>query len=78
MIQTTKNHIVDSLCSIETTSPLNICDRLLTQDIIALDSLHQSYFQPHLSANWHLMRGFDYNANPLNLDGTIYDSHLKQ
>ena len=69
-IQTSKNHFISVLCSVDKYSHLQFWDRLIQQATICLNFLRQSRTLPHLSAYTHIFGEFDYNRTPLYPPGT--------
>jgi hypothetical protein len=76
-IRTFKNHFVAGLCTVNTSFPLYLWDKLLLQAELTLNLLRGSRMNPKLSAWEHLYGIFDYNATPLGLPGTRVLVHDK-
>ena len=69
-IQTSKNHFIAGLCSVDKDFHLQLWDRLLQQETISINLIRQSRTLPHISAYTHIFGEFDFNRTPLSPPGT--------
>jgi hypothetical protein len=60
-IQTFKNHYIAILAGVDPTFPMNLCDCLVPQAVLALNLLRQSNVVTTMSAYQHVNGAFDYN-----------------
>jgi hypothetical protein len=74
-IRTFKNHFIASLSSSE--FPMQLWDQLIPQAEIMLNLLHQSCFNPEISAQEAINRKFDYNTMALGPPGCKVIVHEK-
>ena len=66
-IQTYKDHLIASLSSCDTKSPLHLWDRLIPHANLTLNLLRPSRLNPRLSSEAQLNVAFDFNRTPLSL-----------
>jgi hypothetical protein len=76
-ILTFKNYFIAGLCSVDTTFPLKLWDKLLPQATITLNLLRKSRISPRMSAYAQLNGHFDLNRTPLAPPGTRIIAHEK-
>jgi hypothetical protein len=76
-IQTFKNHFIAGLCSVDTTFPLKLWDKLLPQATITMNLLRKSRINPNMSEYAQLNGHFDFNRTPLAPPGTQVIAHEK-
>eukprot|EP00978_Attheya_sp_CCMP212_P038542 scaffold191999_cov45-Attheya_sp.AAC.1 len=76
-IQTFKNHFLAGLCTVDTSFPLQLWDRMLQQANLTLNMLRQSRLHPQISAHCHIAGEFNYDATPIAPPGTKIVSHDK-
>lgn len=76
-IHTFKNHFIAGLCSVHSSFPLHLWDRLIPQAVMTLNMLRASRLHPEISAYMELEGAFDYNATPLAPPGSKVVVHEK-
>ena len=75
-IQTFKDHFVSILCGTDSSFPLNLWDRLLTQAEHTLNMLRPARMLKTVSAYTYLYGQHDYNSNPLAPLGCKVEAHV--
>ena len=65
VVQTFKNHIIAGLSSTPPKFPLNLWDKILTQELLTLNILRPARVSPQLSTYAHVHGTFDYKKRPL-------------
>ena len=75
-IQTFKDHFVSILCGTDSSFPLNLWDRLLTQAEMTLNMLRPARMLKTVSAYTYLYGQHDYNSNPFAPLGCKVEAHV--
>ena len=74
-IRTFKNHLISTLCSVDSNFPMTEWDRLLPQKHLTLNLLPSSRIHPSLLAHASLFGNFAFNRTPIALPGTKIVAH---
>ena len=65
-----KNHLIETLCMVDSQFPMSKWDQLTPYEVITLNLICSSCLHPSLSAYASLFGNYDYNGMPLGPPGT--------